>query len=196
MNNTPDSPAFRNALAFVLSAERGYVNDPTDRGGETNYGISDKRDGVADGMTDVNGDGKPDTRIRDLTVEQAGQIYFRDYWYPAYCQFWPDDIALFVFDSAVQHGVKKAVQLLQEAAGFTGKSVDGIAGKNTRAAVERADPDWLLNRLLLRRSRYYADIIKSTPSQGKFLNGWFNRLDNLADACREISGVHYSVARS
>ncbi|MEP8236174.1 glycoside hydrolase family 108 protein [Citrobacter freundii] len=196
MNNTPDSPAFRNALAFVLSAERGYVNDPTDRGGETNLGISDKRDGVADGMTDVNGDGKPDTRIRDLTVEQAGQIYFRDYWYPAYCQFWPDDIALFVFDSAVQHGVKKAVQLLQEAAGFTGKSVDGIAGKNTRAAVERADPDWLLNRLFLRRSRYYADIIKSNPSQGKFLNGWFNRLDNLADACREISGVRYSVARS
>ncbi|MDT7358326.1 putative peptidoglycan-binding domain-containing protein, partial [Citrobacter freundii] len=46
------------------------------------------------------------------------------------------------------------------------------------------------------RSRYYADIIKSNPSQGKFLNGWFNRLDNLADACREISGVRYSVARS
>ena len=183
MNNTPDSPAFRNALAFVLSAERGYVNDPTDRGGETNFGISDKRDGVADGMTDVNGDGKPDTRIRDLTVEQAGQIYFRDYWYPAYCQLWPDDIALFV-------------QLLQEAVGFTGKSVDGIAGKNTRAAVERADPDWLLNRLFLQRSRYYADIIKANSSQGKFLNGWFNRLDNLADACREISGVRYSVARS
>ena len=196
MNNTPDSPAFRNALTFVLSAERGYVNDPTDRGGETNLGISDKRDGVADGKTDVDGDGKPDTRIRDLTVEQAGQIYFRDYWYPAYCPLWPDDVALFVFDSSVQHGAKKAVQLLQEAVGFTGKSVDGIAGKNTRAAVESADPDWLMNRLYLRRSRYYADIIKSNPSQGKFLNGWFNRLDNLADACREISGVQYSVARS
>ena len=196
MNNTPDSPAFRNALTFVLSAERGYVNDPTDRGGETNLGISDKRDGVADGMTDVDGDGKPDTRIRDLTVEQAGQIYFRDYWYPAYCPLWPDEVALFVFDSAVQHGAIKAVQLLQEAVGFTGKSVDGIAGKNTRAAVESADPDWLMNRLYLRRSRYYADIIKSNPSQGKFLNGWFNRLDNLADACREISGVQYSVARS
>ncbi|MFV9297020.1 MULTISPECIES: glycoside hydrolase family 108 protein [Citrobacter] len=196
MNNTPDSPAFRNALTFVLSAERGYVNDPTDRGGETNLGISDKRDGVADGKTDVDGDGKPDTRIRDLTVEQAGQIYFRDYWYPAYCTLWPDEVALFVFDSAVQHGANKAVQLLQEAVGFTGKSVDGIAGKNTRAAVESADPDWLMNRLYLRRSRYYADIIKSNPSQGKFLNGWFNRLENLADACREISGVQYSVARS
>ncbi|MBJ9019409.1 peptidoglycan-binding protein [Citrobacter farmeri] len=196
MNNTPDSPAFRNALTFVLSAERGYVNDPTDRGGETNLGISDKRDGVADGKTDVDGDGKPDTRIRDLTVEQAGQIYFRDYWYPANCPLWPDEVALFVFDSAVQHGAKKAVQLLQEAVGFAGKSVDGIAGKNTRAAVESADPDWLMNRLYLRRSRYYADIIKSNPSQGKFLNGWFNRLDNLADACREISGVQYSVARS
>ncbi|HGY4723303.1 TPA: glycoside hydrolase family 108 protein [Citrobacter amalonaticus] len=196
MNNSPESPAFLNALAFVLLSERGYVNDPTDRGGETNLGISDKRDGVADGMTDVDGDSKPDTRIRDLTTGQAGQIYFRDYWYPAYCPLWPDEIALFVFDSAVQHNPKKAVQLLQEAAGFTGKYVDGIAGKNTRAAVEGADPDWLLNRLFVRRSRYYADIIKANPSQGKFLNGWFNRLDNLANACREVTGLQYSVTRS
>lgn len=78
MTTTSFSPAFLHALAFVLAREGGYVNDPTDKGGETKYGISDKRDGLADGKADVDGDGKPDTRIKDLTEEQAGQIYFRD----------------------------------------------------------------------------------------------------------------------
>ena len=57
------SPSFQHALDFVLGKEGGYVNDPTDNGGETKFGISDKRDGIADGKTDVNGDGKPDTAI-------------------------------------------------------------------------------------------------------------------------------------
>lgn len=193
---TSFTPAFSHALAFVLAREGGYVNDPTDKGGETKYGISDRRDGLADGKTDVDGDGKPDTRIKDLTKEQAGQIYFRDYWYPSYCSQWPDGISLFVFDSAVQHSPKKAIQLLQEAVGFTGKAVDGIVGKDTRAAVSSADAEWLLTRCFLRRSRYYADIIKANSSQGKYLNGWFNRLDELANACQEVIGGQVSVPRS
>ena len=64
------SPAFAHALSFVLAREGGYVNDPNDKGGETNFGISDKRDGVADGLTDVNGDGKPETKIKDLTCTE------------------------------------------------------------------------------------------------------------------------------
>ncbi|MEX7635114.1 glycoside hydrolase family 108 protein, partial [Serratia marcescens] len=173
------TPAFNHAIAFVLGKEGGYVNDPTDKGGETKYGISDKRDGIADGMTDVDGDDKPDTRIKDLTLGQASQIYFRDYWYPSYCPDWPDGISLIVFDSAVQHGVKKAISLLQDAAGV---AADGIVGAKTRAAVLAADPEWLLTRYLLRRARYYAEIIKSNPSQAKYLNGWFNRLDSVTNA--------------
>ncbi|EMX0849569.1 peptidoglycan-binding protein [Pluralibacter gergoviae] len=187
------SPAFQHALDFVLSKEGGYVNDPTDKGGETKYGISDKRDGLADGRTDVDGDGKPDTRIKDLTEEQAGQIYYRDYWYPSYCPQWPDGISLFVFDSAVQHGVKKAIQLLQDAVSVTS---DGIVGPKTITAVTSADPEWLLTRCFLRRSRYYANIIKANPAQGKYLNGWHNRLDELANACLEVIGGQVSVTRS
>lgn len=190
---TTFSTAFLHALSFIRAREGGYVNDPTDKGGETKCGISDKRDGLADGKTDVDGDGKPDTRIKDLTEEQAGQIYFRDYWYPAYCSQWPDGISLFVFDSAVQHNPKKAVQLLQDAVGVT---ADGIIGPKTRTAVASADAEWLLTRCFLRRSRYYADIIKSNASQGKYLNGWFNRLDLLANACQEVIGGQVSVPRS
>jgi lysozyme family protein len=186
------TPAFNHAIAFVLGKEGGYVNDPTDRGGETKFGISDKRDGIADGMTDVDGDGKPDTRIKELTLEQSGQIYFRDYWYPSYCPNWPDGISLIVFDAAVQHGVKKAISLLQDAAGVT---ADGIVGAKTRAAVLSADPEWLLTRYLLRRARYYAEIMKANSSQAKYLNGWFNRLDSVANAAWEVVGGSVSVAR-
>ncbi|MCE9890723.1 N-acetylmuramidase [Kluyvera intermedia] len=193
MTSSTLSPAFAHALSFVLAREGGYVNDPADKGGETNFGISDKRDGVADGLTDINGDGKPDTRIKDITKEQAGQIYYSDYWYPAYCTDWPDGISLFMFDAAVQHGAKKAIQLLQEAVGV---SADGIVGPKTTKAVISADAEWLLNRCFLRRSRYYASIIKSNASQGKYLNGWFNRLDELANACQEVIGGQVSVARS
>ena len=146
-----------------------------------------------DGKADVDGDGKPDTRIKDLTEEQAGQIYFRDYWYPSYCSQWPDGISLFVFDSAVQHGTKKAIQLLQDAVGVT---ADGIVGPKTTKAVIGADAEWLLTRCFLRRSRDYAEIIKANSSQGKYLNGWFNRLDELANACQEVIGGQVSVPRS
>lgn len=188
------SIAFSHSLAFILrpDIEGGHVKDPTDRGGETNYGISDRRDGVADGKTDVNGDGKPDTLIRDLTPGQAGQIYLRDYWLPAKCDQFPDGISLFVFDSAVQHGVGKAIQLLQTAVGV---NADGVVGPKTLNAVRRAHPEWLLSRCLLRRSRHYAGIIKSSSSQGKYLNGWFNRLEKLTDACLEVIEASSSGAQ-
>ncbi|MGO1308633.1 MAG: glycoside hydrolase family 108 protein [Kluyvera intermedia] len=193
MSFSASSLAFVHALSFVLAREGGYVNDPTDKGGETNLGISDLRDGLADGKTDIDGDGKPDVKIKDLTAEQAGLIYQRDYWQAAKCGLWPDGISLFVFDSAVQHGAKKAIQLLQDAVGVTS---DGVAGPKTVSAVTGIDAEWLLTRCFLRRSRYYADIIKSNSSQGKYLNGWFNRLDELANACQEVVGGQFSVTRS
>ncbi|MCZ5926185.1 peptidoglycan-binding protein, partial [Escherichia coli] len=79
--------------------------------------------------------------IKDLTREQVAQIYWRDYWLPAGCDQWPDGVAMFVFDAAVQHGVKKDIKILQEAADV---DADGIIGPRTRKAVSLFTPDWLL----------------------------------------------------
>lgn len=56
-------------LAAVFSVEGGYVNDPQDPGGETNHGIT-KTVAVSHGYTGP---------MKDLTVEQASAIYFKDY---------------------------------------------------------------------------------------------------------------------
>jgi lysozyme family protein len=89
--------------------------------------------------------------------------------------------------------LKRVYLHLQDAVGVT---ADGIVGPKTINAVNGADAEWLLTRCFLRRSRYYADIIKSNSSQGKYLNGWFNRLDELANACQEVIGGQVSVPRS
>ena len=53
----------------VLKHEGGYVNDPSDPGGETKYGISKRA--------------FPDLDIKNLTEEQAILIYYDEYWLDA-----------------------------------------------------------------------------------------------------------------
>ena len=48
---------FNEIIEKVLDHEGGYVNDPTDRGGETNFGIAKRF--------------YPDVDIKNLTKEQA-----------------------------------------------------------------------------------------------------------------------------
>src|SRR3990167_767548 len=61
----------------------GYVNDKHDAGGETKWGISDRRDGVVDGMCDIDGDGVPEVVIKNLKKADAITIYYRNYWLPS-----------------------------------------------------------------------------------------------------------------
>ncbi len=64
--------SFDQALKFVLEREGGYVNDSSDPGGETKFGISKKA--------------YPNLDIRNLTPELAGAIYKADYWGPSGCE--------------------------------------------------------------------------------------------------------------
>jgi lysozyme family protein len=95
---------FAQALAFTLQREGGYVNDPDDPGGETNYGLSKRA--------------YPDLDIRNLTLEQAAQIYRRDYWdAPGFGRLaevapW---VAIRLFDLGVNCGPVTAGKMLQRA---------------------------------------------------------------------------------
>ena len=57
---------FRKAIEVILKYEGGYVNDPNDLGSETNFGISKRS--------------YPNVDIKNLTKEQAIEIYHRDWW--------------------------------------------------------------------------------------------------------------------
>lgn len=169
------SDEFRHAVLFILKAEGGlrhdggYVWHPNDPGGETKYGISQRA--------------YPKENIKNLTQARAIFLYHRDYWRAAHCNEWPAGVGLAVLDTAVQHGYRTAIKLLQEVAGV---KADGLVGRNTRAAVHGADPEWLVARLALRRARFYARILRNKPPQAVFIEGWHNRLCDLTDACWQV----------
>ncbi|MBI5328869.1 MAG: hypothetical protein HZB80_11375 [Deltaproteobacteria bacterium] len=87
---------FERAIDFVIKQEGGYVNNPADPGGETNYGISKKA--------------YPALDIKNLSQDAAKEIYKKDYWSKAGCESaeWP--MCVVILDAAVQHGVSRALE--------------------------------------------------------------------------------------
>ena len=113
---------FDKAVTRILRWEGGYVNDPEDDGGETKYGISKKA--------------YPHLDIKSLTESDARGIYLRDYWLPNNCDKMPYPVALIVFDSAVNQGVRTAALLLQKCLDV---EMDGSVGPVTLSSCESPD---------------------------------------------------------
>ncbi len=98
----PDyDPVFLNAVQRVLVDEGGYVNNPSDPGGETNFGISKRS--------------YPDLDIKNLTHEAAIEIYFNDFWLKPRFYALKGDVAAKVFNLGIVMGASRAVICLQRA---------------------------------------------------------------------------------
>ena len=164
MHKMNEDSNFENAFKTVLKIEGGYVNDPDDRGGETKYGISKRS--------------YPTLDIKNLTEENAKNIYYEDFWIINKCNainnFW---LAEKLFSLSINLGCHKAGQILQRALRSVGKNLkeDGIIGPKTLEATLSADPSMLLASLKSEAAGYYRIIVNSNPSQNKFLIGWLNR---------------------
>lgn len=125
--------SFESAFDMVIGHEGGYVNDPQDPGGETKFGISKRA--------------YPNMDIKNLSLEQAREIYMRDYWFAAGCDDVADEVmATLMFDCAVNQGVGRAKQ---------------IASVASTAVAYQAE-----------RALYYARL----PTFDRFGRGWMRRL--------------------
>lgn len=156
---------FENAVKKVLAHEGGYVNDPRDSGGETNFGISKRS--------------YPNLKIRDLTKEDAIAIYLKDFWTPNnYGQINNSDIAEKVFDMSVLLGAKAANQTLQKTLNKLNCSLseDGILGPLSLKAINSADSAKLLSLYKAQLEIHFKEIVKKRPKNEVFLNGWLRRV--------------------
>jgi lysozyme family protein len=137
------SETFERAVAIVLAYEGGFVDDPRDAGGATNFGISQRA--------------YPELDIAALTEDQAKAIYHRDYWEPIQGDALPAPLAIMTFDAAVNMGVGTAVRQLQTVLGC---EVDGGMGPVTcgacAAVVEADELEPLAADLCARRCLDYA----------------------------------------
>ncbi len=148
---------FDKAVEIILKKEGYLSDDPRDNGGLTKFGISKRA--------------YPNLDIANLTVEQAIDIYRRDYWEAARCDRMPWPVALCVFDSAVNQGVRQATRMMQRALKIPD---DGSIGPRTMAASTLAshNPKEFLARFMAARAVHYAGL-SDFPTFG---SGWMYRL--------------------
>ncbi|MCU0922561.1 MAG: hypothetical protein MUF16_19920 [Burkholderiaceae bacterium] len=115
--------------------------------------------------------------VRDMTADEAIAIYMERYWFPAKCELLPAEIRAIHFDAAVNHGVGRALKLLQQALDV---KQDGIVGPVTLAAVAASSLPLLRTRYLVARYRLYGRIVQNDRSQIVFIAGWMARLEEFS----------------
>ena len=146
-------------LETILHHEGGYVNDPKDPGGETNFGVAKRS--------------HPDVDIKNLTKDGAKEIYKEHYWDKNKVESLSEELRHIYFDMCVNQGRGRAVKILQRAANAKGAGlkVDGGMGPNTLNAIQNIS----LDRVRAYRVLRFANIVIDKPNQEKFWMGWFRR---------------------
>lgn len=165
---------FQDYIKIILKHEGGYSNHSADPGGSTKYGISFKF--LKSYGIDINNDGEINIKdIKELTLEEATQLYFIHFWKPMRLHYIDnEDLKLHLFDMGVNAGTRTAVKILQR---MLGVGIDGIIGKNTAKAVIDYGESVVIDYANARK-KYYIDIIKRNPKLKVFKKGWFNRVDS------------------
>jgi lysozyme family protein len=146
---------FDEAFEIVIGHEGGYVNNPKDPGGETNWGISKRS--------------YPGVDIKNLTKDGAKEIYLRDYWKRLQSDSLPESIRFDLFDTAANSGPGTAARLLQRA---VGTAEDGHIGPLTIAAVNALHP-WEIRAKFNAARLNFMTYLSIWPEFGK---GWSRRI--------------------
>jgi len=167
---------------YSLANEGGYVNNPLDKGGETNFGIT---------ITTARAAGYTGA-MRDMTREQAIAIYQRNYWDAnSLDEIDSQASATAIFDMSLD-GMGNAAPVIQSALASLGwdGDQDGHWGPDTRAGVNQFPASDFLQALSEASSQFYQNIVANNPSQSVFLQGWLNRAQRLAEiTVDEVTGL-------
>ena len=168
---------FDASFARVIKSEGGYVNDPLDKGGETNLGVT-----IAAWGTYLNRAIQPG-EMKLLIPQKVKPFYKQMYWDLVKCDDLPVGVDYAVFDFSVNAGVSRAAKFLQRAVGAVD---DGVIGSGTLGRVAKTDPAVLLKNFADQKQRFYNGLATTNPSQQKFLKGWLARVDHVQDAAESM----------
>jgi len=173
----------------IVAREGGYVNDPDDPGGATNYGVTIhtmRRLGL-----DLNNDGRVTAAdVRLLTRDKAESIFVEHYFHAPRIDRLPEEIQASVFDMYVNAG-GNAVKILQRLLRQMGRhvDVDGAIGPQTITAVKSAmlgAPDHFADAYGIARRNYYFRLADRRPASRKYARtrrggkgGWIRRAEEF-----------------
>lgn len=168
---------FPACLELVLYLEGGYSNDPHDRGGPTQSGITQA---TYDAYRQARGQGPRD--VRELTRDELRDIYWGNYWVASRAGNMPAGLDLAVFDFAVNSGPVRAIKVLQQVLGVP---ADGHCGAVTTAALTRADVPAVIRSYLEARRAF----LRGLATFWRFGAGWLNRCARIEADALEAAGM-------
>ena len=148
-------------IPFILCYEGGFVNDPTDRGGATNRGIT-----MATWRAYCTRKGKPATiqTLKAMTQSEWTEIFETQYWDK--CKA----------DLIADQSIASAIRALQMVLSIT---AEGAIGPQTLKAINSCPPRTIFEALKQARLKHLNNIARLHPSQRKYLRGWTNRVNAI-----------------
>lgn len=159
----------------LLRWEGGFVNDPDDPGGATNFGVTLntwKRVGH-----DKDGDGDIDAEdIRKLSLADAKGVLKKYFWDKCHADdIRSQSVAEMLVDFMYNSG-GVAIYKLQKTLGIV---QDGVIGPQTlRVLNSHPNQRQVFEQLKQYRLQYIDYIISRKPRLAKFSRGWKNRINS------------------
>lgn len=173
----------------ILKTEGGFVNDPDDPGGPTNYGVTLKT--LHRLGHDLDQNGRVDIAdLKRLSPDQAVQIFVQEYFYKPQIDQLPHMLHAPVFDMYVNAGAH-AIKVLQRTLILFDAvvSVDGVIGPTTINAtqmVARSAPEHLVDAYGIEQVNYYLSLADARPNMRKYARtrsgekgGWIKRAERF-----------------
>lgn len=169
---------FHATIPIVLNYEGGLVDDPLDKGGKTNMGITQGFLNTYKKKANVNVDD-----VKDLTKKDAISLYKAEWDERGFGLLDNTDIIKLVYDFAVNSGPQTAIVSLQKVLNKKGYKLteDGYIGNKTNQAVNAVDDKWLKKELQKSRADHCDGIVDRNPEQKRFIKGWFNRINDIGN---------------
>ena len=155
---------FKNAVGILLIEEGGYVDDPDDPGGETNYGISKRS--------------YPNLDIKNLTVDKAIEIYYNDFWLKYKINSVQSlSIATQLLLMFVNLSPVSASTCIQKALNKMNADIaeDGVFGTQCIKAINSLPECHVSDHIRLELVRFYYRRVMINKTQLKNLAGWIGR---------------------
>jgi len=185
----------------IVRREGGFVNDPDDPGGATNFGVTIhtlRRLGL-----DLTGDGAVGIAdVRALSQAQAVEIFVAQYFEKPRIGLLPRVVQDSVFDMYVNAGAN-AVRILQRLLADMGYTVavDGVIGPQTAAAARDAaarDAAAFRDAYGVARRNYYFRLADRRPASRKYVRtraggkgGWIKRAEEFVSARYHLTAAEF-----
>jgi len=185
---------FKEAYDKTMGHEGGYVNDPTDAGGETYKGISRKYNPSWGGWKVIDGQKNsvsfPGCLNSNYELQaEVEKFYKANYWdVNRLDEVASQAVANEMFDTGVNMGVGRAGNFLQQSLNYLNRNgslfadlvVDGKIGPASLSALHRilsdGDEEILLIMMNVLQGNHYMEYMSKSPTQERYARGWFKRV--------------------